>query len=267
MIKDLYVKFFKKNWRYYLFYLATIIAIPIQQAGLPHFYGKIINSLKTKNIDNSKKFLFILLIIWVVIQICVLLEKYGEYQIWPRLEAFIEEELFGKIIDRYNTSFQELKIGELLTKIIKLPWILDYVQDNFKLFFLNNLLVMVTNIAYLFYNSSYLGITYFIGMGIYLFLSYRFNNECKNNLYYAEIQYDKVHGLIEDSLNNLISIYTNNKQTSEKKRINKENKKTIEYQIKREACNLKYKLYFSICNIIIFIGLNFTALYLYKMVH
>ena len=42
------------------------------------------------------------LIIWIIIQGCFLLEKYGEIQIWPRLEAYIEEQLFSKIIDRYN---------------------------------------------------------------------------------------------------------------------------------------------------------------------
>jgi len=153
MILKLYLDFFKKHWRYYLFYLATFIAIPLQQAGLPHLYGKIINNLKGKNISVAKKYLFYLLIVWVIIQVAFLLEKYGEIQIWPRLEAYIEEQLFNKIIDSYNTSFQELKIGEVLTKMIKLPWIMDYLQDQVKHFFVDNMLVIITNICYLFYHS------------------------------------------------------------------------------------------------------------------
>ena len=263
MIKELYGEFFKKHWKYYLFYTATFIAIPLQQAGLPHMYGKLINSLKGKNINDAKVYLVYLLIIWIIIQVCMLLEKYGEFQIWPRLEAFIEEKIFANIIDRYNTSYQELKIGELLTKIIKLPWIIDYVQDRFKNFFVDNLLVIITNIIYLFYHSAYLGLGYMGGMLCYLVLGYKFNKDCKHNLYFAEIQYDHVHGIIEDSLNNLISIYTNNKHDVEKNKINRENTKTIKYQIKKEMCNTKYKIIFSILNVVIFVILNYTALYLY----
>ena len=100
-------------------------------------------------------------------------------------------------------------------------------------------------------------------MVFYFGLSYIFDRTCKDNLYFAEIQYDKVHGIMEDSLNNLLSIYTNNKHQLEKDYLNKENTKTVEYHLKREKCNTTFKLYFTIMNIIIFILLNYTALYLY----
>lgn len=263
MLHEIYGDFFKNHWKYYFFYICVFISIPLRQAGLPHLYGKIINNLKGKNINDAKRYLFYLLIVWIIIQICNAIEKYGEIQLWPKLEAYIEENIYKKIIDRYNTSFEELKIGELLTKIIKLPWIVDYVQDNLKQFFLDNLLVIISNFGYLFYHSKYLGGVYLVGVCCYTILSWLFDRTCKNNLYFSEIQYDRVHGIIEDSLNNLISIYTNNKHSYEKKNINKENKKLIEYQITKELCNTKFKGVFVILNILLFIGLNYTAIYLY----
>ena len=263
MIKDLYGDFIKEHWKYYLFYICVFISIPLRQAALPHLYGKIINNLKGNNIVHAKRFLFYLLIVWVIIQICNMIEKYGEIQLWPKLEAYIEENVYKKIIDRYSTCFEELKIGELLTKIIKLPWIVDYMQDNLKHFLLDNVLVIGTNLAYLFYHNRYLGGVYFVGMLLYILLSWLFDRNCKDYLYFAEIQYDRVHEIIEDSFNNLISIYTNNKQSSEKQNINNENKILIKHQINKEMCNTKYKVFFVILNILIFVGLNYTALYLY----
>lgn len=264
MIKDIYVDFFKKNWKLYLFYLSTLILVPLRQAAIPHYYGKIVTSLKGKDVGKGVKLMGILLAVWIVIQGCELVENYGDKQIYPKFHAFVEEAIFGKIIDNYNTSFQELKVGEILTKMIKIPWILDGIQDDARNFLVDNTLVIFSNIAYLMYHSKYLGLVYLIGMLVLISLSYKFNRECKYNLIQAELQYDSNHGLIEDTLYNLISIYTNNQQESEKFRVNEENSKYVKLQIKRQMCNLKYKFWYSLLNILIFVGLNATALYLFS---
>ena len=114
--------------------------------------------------------MFFLLLIWIVIQSINLLEGWVNSQIWPRFAAFSKEKVLGKIFDRYNTSFQELKTGELLTKLIKLPYIFDDMQDYVMDFFLDNLIVIISNVAYLFYHSKYLGGVYLISIGVFLFL-------------------------------------------------------------------------------------------------
>jgi ABC-type bacteriocin/lantibiotic exporter with double-glycine peptidase domain len=264
MIREIYTDFFKKNWKLYLFYLSTIVLVPLRQAAIPHYYGKIVSSLKGKDISKGVRLMGILLAVWVVIQGCELLENYGDKQIWPKFHAYVENTIFGKIIDNYNTSFQELKVGEILTKMIKIPWILDSIQDDFRNFVVDNTLVVASNIGYLLYHSKYLGGVYLLGMIILIGLSYKFNSECKHNLIKAELQYDSNHGLIEDTLYNLISIYTNNQHESEKEKVGKENNKYVKLQTKRQMCNLKYKFWYSLFNILIFLGLNVTALYLYS---
>ena len=264
MIREIYTDFFKKNWKLYIFYLATIVLVPLRQAAIPHYYGKIVSSLKGKDISKGVRLMGILLAVWVVIQGCELLENYGDKQIWPKFHAYVENTIFGKIIDNYNTSFQELKVGEILTKMIKIPWILDSIQDDFRNFVVDNTLVIASNIGYLLYHSKYLGGVYLLGMVILIGLSYKFNTECKHNLIKAELQYDSNHGLIEDTLYNLISIYTNNQHESEKEKVGKENSKYVKLQTKRQMCNLKYKFWYSLLNILIFLGLNVTALYLYS---
>ena len=106
----------------------------MRQAAIPHYYGKIVSSLKGKDISKGVRLMAILLVVWVVIQGCELLENYGDKQIWPKFHAYVEDTIFSKIIDNYNTYFQELKVGEILTKMIKIPWILDSIQDDFRNF-------------------------------------------------------------------------------------------------------------------------------------
>ena len=75
--------------------------------------------------------------------------------------------------------------------MIKIPWILDSIQDDFRRFIVDNTLVIGSNVAYLFYHSKLLGGVYFLGMAILIALSYKFNGDCKNNLIKAELQYDR----------------------------------------------------------------------------
>lgn len=263
MIKEVYIEFFKKNKKYLLYYISILIYLPLKQVGLPHIYGKIISSLNKQDFSNAKKLFIYLLIIWIIIQVCMLIEKYGTIIVNPRLEVFVEEHIYNKLLNVYNTNFQELKIGDIITKMIKIPWIFNYIADQFKHFFLDNSIIIISNFVYLFYNSSYLGFAYLIGMGFYIALTFIYNKECKNKLVNSEVKYDSIHEYIEDNLNNLIYIYTNNKKDIEKENFKNENKKVVELEYKKGMCNLKYKSLYSLMNILMFLVLNYIVFQLY----
>ena len=264
ILNEIYLSFYKKHWKLYVIYLFTLISVPLKQISIPHFYGKIIEAINNSKLEKGAKLMFFLLLIWIVIQSINLLEGWVNSQIWPRFAAFSKEKVLGKIFDRYNTSFQELKTGELLTKLIKLPYIFDDMQDYVMDFFLDNLIVIISNVAYLFYHSKYLGGVYLISIGVFSLLGYKFVKTCTGFKKEIEEHHDYTHGVIEDTLSNLISVYTSKQTSNEKKRIKHENEILIKKEIKRQMCNLKFKIMFSILNVLIFIGLNYTAFKLYK---
>ena len=123
-IKDIYITFIKKYWKYYIFYFLSFISIPINQISVPHYYGKIIELLKGQNIEKASKFLGKLLVIWIVIQTLNYTQSLAELNVWPRFTAYSEGVVYDTIVDRYRGNFQELEVGKILTKMIKLPWIL-----------------------------------------------------------------------------------------------------------------------------------------------
>lgn len=263
MIKNIYIEFYKKNLKYLLFYFSILVYIPLKQVGLPHIYGKIIAALNKNDLIGAKKLFLYLLIIWIIIQICMIVEKYGYIIVNPKLEVFVEENIYNRLLNVYNRNFQELKIGDIITKMIKIPWIFNYIAEQFKNFFLDNTVIIISNFIYLFYNSKYLGIAYFIGMGFYVALTYIYNKECKNKLVNSEMKYDSIHEYIEDNLNNLIYIYTNNKIEKEKENFKNENKKIVQLEYDKGLCNLKYKTLYSAMNIIMFLVLNYIVFKLY----
>ena len=263
MLKEVYDQFYKDNkWKYFV-YMILYIRVPLKQIGMPHFYGKVIGALNKKDTNTAGKLLLLLLGIWILLQTLNLTKEYLYTKMWPKLIAFSEQILFKRIVDSYNTYFKELKVGELVTKLVKMPWILDEVIYYIH-FFTENVIMMISNLVYLTIKSKLLGLAYLVGVIIFLILGNSFIKNCRKVIIEKEEKYDEVHGKIEDVLSNLITVYTGKQQKQETDRVIKENKKIISLEIKKGLCQLKYKVGFSVVNILIFIALNFISFNLFK---
>ena len=263
MLYDLYTSFLKDNWQSYSLYLITLISLPLQSVAMPHYYGEIINSLKDENLIKSRKFFIILLGIWIVIQCFSIGISLVDNYIWPKFHAYIRQFFFSLIVNRYNQNYQELKIGTILTKLIKLPWILDDITNQIQRFLLTNSILIISNFIYLYRHHYSLGFMY-LGCILIVFIMARlYFNTCNENIKKVENLYDECHEEIEDTLQNLLSIYTARKIPEEQQRISDINEKTRAEQYKSGVCNRKFRIYFSIINVVLFLALNYVSYKLY----
>jgi ABC-type bacteriocin/lantibiotic exporter with double-glycine peptidase domain len=263
LLKELYVAFLKDNWKLYIMYLITLISLPLQSIAMPHYYGEVINSLKDKNLAKSKYLFGVLLGIWVLIQAFSIGISYVDNYIWPKFHAYIRQFFFNLIVDRYNQNYQELEIGSILTKLIKLPWILDDVSNQIQRFLLTNSILIISNFIYLYRHHYSLGFMYLGCIAVVFIMSRLYFNTCNANIKKVEQNYDNCHEEIEDTLQNLLSIYTSKKIPDEKARIEKINEETRHQQYITGICNRKFRIYFSIINVFLFLGLNYVAFTLF----
>ena len=263
MLYDLYTSFVKDNWQLYILYLVTLISLPLQSIAMPHYYGEVINSLKDNNLVRSKYLFGVLLGIWILIQAFSIGISYVDNYIWPKFHAYIRQFFFDLIVDRYNQNYQELEIGSILTKLIKLPWILDDVSNQIQRFLLTNSILIISNFIYLYRHHYSLGIMYLGCIAVVFIMSRLYFNTCNSNIKRVEQNYDNCHEEIEDTLQNLLSIYTSKKIPDEKKRIFDINNQTQNEQYITGICNRKFRIYFSIINVFLFLGLNYVAFTLF----
>jgi len=263
ILKDLYVAFLKDNWKLYIIYLITLISLPLQSIAMPHYYGEVINSLKDKNLSKSKYLFGVLLGIWVLIQAFSIGISYVDNYIWPKFHSYIRQFFFNLIVDRYNQNYQELEIGSILTKLIKLPWILDDVSNQIQRFLLTNSILIISNFIYLYRHHYSLGFMYLGCIAVVFIMSRLYFNTCNANIKKVEQNYDNCHEEIEDTLQNLLSIYTSKKIPDEKDRIEGINEETRNQQYITGICNRKFRIYFSIINVFLFLGLNYVAFTLF----
>ena len=259
LLYDLYTTFVKDNWRWYIVYLITFISLPLQSVAMPHYYGEIINSLKDANLVKSKYYFGVLLGIWILIQAFSIGISYVDNYIWPKFHSYIRQFFFNLIIDRYNQNYQELQIGNILTKLIKLPWILDDVSNQIQRFVLTNSILIISNFVYLYRNHYSLGFIYLGCVAVVFIMSRLYFNNCNATIKIVETKYDSCHEEIDDSLQNLLSIYTSKKIPEEKKRIADINEDTRFEQQKSGFCNRKFRIYFSIINVFLFLSMNYVA--------
>jgi ABC-type multidrug transport system fused ATPase/permease subunit len=266
-LEEFYLDFLKEHKYQYLLYLFTLLYIPISKVGIPHFYGSLIGNINEKKVNSAFHILIVLIILWFVSQAINTWSNLIHAKFMPKFVEFFRTRMVDNIFDRYTTNFEDLQIGDTISKIIKSPWILEDIFDTMENIAFNNLLVIISSLLYLtFYNKS-LGLVYLISMVSVILISYYFVNECTDTVVISEQIFDRTHEEIEDTLSNLISIYTSNKLGHEKGRIKVLSNYIYGTQQKMLKCFYKYRINYTIAFVLIFSILNILSFTLYLKGH
>jgi ABC-type multidrug transport system fused ATPase/permease subunit len=264
MFYKLYLRFIRKNWQLYGLYFITLLSIPLSETVMPHLYGKIISILRDGKFDKGTKVFMSLIGIWISIQILNLTQSYINMYIIPKFQSFIRQYFFDRIIESYSENYQELELGKIISKIIRSPGIVQSIFMEIKDFLLTNLFMTVSNFIYLASYNIKLGLIFLIAIISIYILSYIYFSVCNGYITETQDSYDEVHEEIQDTLSNLISIYTSQQSKNEKLRIREYNIKTNKNQMATYSCNNKFRIMFSLIYIIVFLALNYYAYKLLK---
>ena len=262
-LEEFYLDFLKDHKYQYILYLVTLLYIPISKVGIPHFYGSMIGNINKKNVTSAFHVLIILIVLWFVSQAINTWSNLIHARFMPKFVEFFRTRMVDNIFDKYTTNFEDLQIGDTISKIIKSPWILEDIFDTMENIAFNNILVIGSSLIYLLFYNKILGIVYFISMLSVILISYYFVDECTDTVVISEKIFDRTHEEIEDTLSNLISIYTSNKDGHEKGRIKILSNYIYDTQQKKLKCYYKYRLNYTIAFIVIFSILNILSFTLY----
>ena len=263
MLYDLYIEFVKDNWKLYSVMIVLLLGLPLQKIAIPHYYGKIIETIKDGKLSLTKKIFLIMIGLYVLTGIFGLISNYINKLIWPKMEGFIRQKIFNLILERHNEAFEDLKTGEIQTKLHDFPWFIDMIYNKFQSFIFTNTIILITSFIYLSKYHINLGIAYIISIMSIFLLSVAFVYTCKNNVSEEINMYNELFEELDDILNNIISVFSNKKLDDEIKNIERINKKTQEKQINTNTYNLYFQGAYNVLNLIIFIALNYISYDLY----
>ena len=215
-IHKLLFSFIGSNKLIFIFYfLNTLILYPIHHVLIPDYYGKVINSFK----DNNKSlFAYYVKILFGIFSISWLFEgltQFWQYLIVPSFSEYATGSIFEFIIDNYELDFENIPIGEILSKIIKMPPVLYDYLDVFRVEFLKEFVVLFTAFYHYYHVSSMaLGAYTFFVVINYIFIYLLFKLFIKYDLI-SHNAHDKIYEYLVDCFNNMVSIYIFNQQKNE----------------------------------------------------
>lgn len=218
-INNILSKFIGNNKILFLVYfIFTMLQYPIVYIYIPEYYGKVINSFKDKSQSLFMFYVKLLVGLYIFEWLFDMGVLVATYFIVPKFTEYATGTIFEFIIDHYENDFENISMGEILSKIIRLPHILFTYIDVFKNEILKYAFVFISGFIHFYGVTSGSCITYTIFViinYIYMYVMYKLFNqyEEKSN----RIQ-DEMYEALIDCMNNLATIYTFNQEENEKKR-------------------------------------------------
>ena len=216
-INNLLIKFISNNKSSFFFYLLfTMLEYPIIYIYIPEYYGKVINSFKDKSQSLFVYFIKILTLLYVLSWVCDGFVMLAMYYILPKFTEYATGHIFEYIIDHYEHDFDNIHMGEIISKIIKIPSILFEYIDVIKNEIVKYIFVFVGGFIHYYSVSktSLLLYTLFVVLNyVFMYVLYKYFHKLDLK---ANKSQDTLYDVIVDCLNNMASIYTCNQETFEK---------------------------------------------------
>jgi len=211
---------------------------PLQDILIPHFYGKIMDKVST-----GEDFTHVIVLVISLLVFCQLMFMFADYhdsKLIPVMESYIRSYIMQHIIQRYETEHEELEIGEIITKLIKIPSIIVRWFDRVKNYILPYILVYVIAICYFSTVDWLLAVSLLIVLLLLTLNIFISPKDCATVSMDRDKSFNEIHKQIDDVLTNLFSIYGGGQQHAEIERLSRYAKQYTHHYQNTMKCALKH---------------------------
>lgn len=205
----------------FTFFVCSLLLLtyPLQKVVLPKYYGKVISNLQD---GSNKKFVEsakMLLIIYASIQFLHSIYQKIQGALVPKFSEFSMKKIFSSLLKNDNEDFENMKVGEILAKISKLPNLIYRYLDILKSVVFSQAIVLVSCIFHYYYVSSRILLAFILvvfGVLLLQFVTYKTTMGVEMQ---REREQDKIYQHLQDVLNNLISVIVCKNEEYEKDKL------------------------------------------------
>lgn len=254
------IEYLKQNKFLFFIYILLLFIYPLHKVILPKYYGKVISSLnKNKNttfLDNVKILLFIFVVYNILM--AILQKVHGSFI--PGFSEYSIQRIFSNLLQNKTLNYENLEVGEILAKIIKVPGIIYRYLDLLRSLVFSQLFITVGTMWYYSTISNkvlYLYIGLSLGLVFLQIITYYSTMDIEIK---REKEKDSIYQHFQDLLNNIISVVVCKQEKHENNVLHEKFKPFIDIFFKSLNLNFIYRIIFAIYTVIAFILLN---LYLY----
>ncbi len=236
--------------------LSFSLIVPIQEVVLPHYYGKLIDSL-SHNKNVVKNIVFVLAL-FTIIEIGFIISDWHDISSFSKFQTFARTQIVKNIMNQYETEFKDLYVGEIMSKIAKVPYTLVVWYERIKYYIIPYILVFTFGIGYFAYHDKFLGIALMVTAITYIMIILGVPQYfCGSSAAQKDKMINMIHEEIDDTLRNFIAMHGDTeKQKQEIERLTEfETLYTVKFA-ETMKCLMKTKVYTS------FVVLTFICLFI-----
>ena len=260
-INTIFFQYLKENPFIFIIYVLLLSSYPLYKVTIPKYYGKVISNLKSGPSMNTLKDICKLLALFSLYQILASLMTKIQGMIVPKISEFSISKIFNNLMNNKELNYENLEVGEILAKLIKVPNIIYKYLDLLRSLLFSQLAVFLVCL-YHYYKVSVTTMLYFIFLVVGVFILQILTYKLTMNIeIQREINKDRIYQHIQDVLNNLISVVVCKNEKNEDNLLHKKFKPFIDVFNKSLNMNFIMRIIFSLFNIFAFILLNYQ---LYK---
>ena len=231
LFKTLFIDYFKNHKIILIFYiLILLIVYPIESVLLSNLFGKLFNVInknrKLPNFmdiynnlikQNAPGLIIIISSIYVLLYFIYMTKNYLETIIIPYYQKYLRTLLFNNVLKKYSNNYKDIKIGEVLSKIIELTYSIVSMFINCFDQFLSTFSGLIFINIYFFTLNWKIGLLYFLSIvTIFIILYIKSPLLIDNSIKKMNSLYDN-NEFMNDKFSNLMNIYLNNEENQEKK--------------------------------------------------
>lgn len=242
-VKEFLTDFVKKHPLSILLFFVYLVIVILQDIALPHFSGKLVNAIQNKH-NLVKPFLIILAII-IGIQALYTYNEWQDTLLYPEMHGLMRDKMVDHILKAYSSNYAEIDVASVLMRAIKLPATLFTFLDQLRYVVTPYIFVYAATTTYIMMQDVTLGLIVLVCQVILFVSVFMSPQNCEKSAFDAERKTITIADHIEDVLNNLISVFSQNQEDKEREHIHKQHEELVEQQAVLAKCiyQLKFAMF------------------------
>jgi ABC-type multidrug transport system fused ATPase/permease subunit len=224
--KELFTDFFKQNKAtLILFVVITLLTFPVESIVIPQFYGNLYSSItenkNAKRLREIGKIIMLIVGVWLVIQAFYYIKNLMISRIIPRYLVFLRKKMFVKVLENNETDYKDIKITKNISRIFDLSNEIKDVLYYLMSSLLPLLMTVVLVCGYLFVLDWKIGLVSFIFLVGFFIYCYFYGKKIVEVSAETQKIFLELTDVFNDSFENLMNIYLNNRKKSEEMKLQK----------------------------------------------
>jgi ATP-binding cassette subfamily B protein len=240
-------------------YILFLTILPLQDVGLPHLYSRIV-----KAIENKKpfKWMFVQVVaIIIVVQTVFLALDFEEMRLQPRMIEFVDTKIMRHLFEKYSTHMEELRTGDIITKLVKIPYAIYDYYEAWRFFIIPKIIVYIITAVYIYGHDKILGVVFGVLTTAIIAAIFCVPLIGKYVSIKRNQNYEELHEAMDDMLRNMPAILNADMYHQEEEKMRHYQKEYSKYT----RASMMYMIYSKIVFIIAFVAFTlffFTRCYL-----